>query len=408
MAEKLSGISGKRVLIRVKRRLDDREDGKDDEAATMMLYKANKRARKDSVGGGKSFFSFVGRLPVDGADLPTKPTSHDLPPTSPVPLKPDIGTIIDKIEGQRLKGQKRKKDEEEGPVKEGQKTKAEDKGGRIKATPVKKFRMIDSQRNVSLSQIVMTHDGLKTEADDVTGTDYDVITLEATEEEVVSCNGVPAEKTKSPTFVYDLYYGHAAINGGGAVDFGGGDGKANNGGGLWKACFGGGGADDAFDVLMSDDDDSSDDDLDDEDSNAEDNWRNEYPDEEDDDDDDESSDDDDGVEDKWRHHRSSGYADHVVSSGGSSLSGSDEDEEDRGLVYSLSPEDQQQQRRHRHRFGVDDDDDEEVADRHGSAYARFKSKVLRDLDRLNVHDDDSDHDDDVLDEDDRVALEDGL
>ena len=60
-----------------------------------------------------------------------------------------------------------------------------------------------------------------------------------------------------------------------------------------------------------------------------------------------------------------------------------------------------------------DEGEEGVAKRHGSAYARFKSKIMRDfasmgLDDKNGEESSETSDDDDIDEDDRIALEDGL
>ena len=61
-----------------------------------------------------------------------------------------------------------------------------------------------------------------------------------------------------------------------------------------------------------------------------------------------------------------------------------------------------------------DEGEEGVANRHGSAYARFKSKIMRDFASMKLGQDEqvgsssSESDDDIVDEDDRVALEDGL
>jgi len=243
--------------------------------------------------------------------------------------------------------------------------------------------MVESKHNVSLSQIMAV--------DDVTGDknvkDYDVITLEpedddAAKNDVVSCNGVPAQ-AKKVTFVYDLYYGKATDLSRNVV-----------GGDIWKACFGNDLAD-----LMCEDSDVEDISEGDEDSNAEDNWRNEYPDEE------ESSDEEDFRYStyQWRSRpETNGYSHEVVSS---CSSDNEESSEDEALVYSLNEEQQRERRLHR----LDDEADEQVANRHGSAYARFKSKVLRDMEALKVTDECSDSDsDECLDEDDRVALEDGL
>ena len=60
-----------------------------------------------------------------------------------------------------------------------------------------------------------------------------------------------------------------------------------------------------------------------------------------------------------------------------------------------------------------DEVEEGVANSHGSAYARFKSKTMRDfasmgLDDKNGEESSETSDDDDIDEDDRIALEDGL
>ena len=57
--------------------------------------------------------------------------------------------------------------------------------------------------------------------------------------------------------------------------------------------------------------------------------------------------------------------------------------------------------------------EEGVANRHGSAYARFKSKIMRDFASMGLDDKVGEEssetsDDDDIDEDDRIALEDGL
>ena len=103
-----------------------------------------------------------------------------------------------------------------------------------------------------------------------------------------------------------------------------------------------------------------------------------------------------------------------------SLSGSDQDESSYRLAAyggNLSDEDLDDYRDDDEEDGDEEGlifsrsrrEDEDMAARHGSAYARFKSKILRDLEKLNVNEDTKDDsDDDLLDEDDRVALEDGL
>ena len=53
-----------------------------------------------------------------------------------------------------------------------------------------------------------------------------------------------------------------------------------------------------------------------------------------------------------------------------------------------------------------------MANRHGSAYARFKSKIMRDFANMGLgeknEEESSENSDDDIDEDDRIALEDGL
>lgn len=185
------------------------------------------------------------------------------------------------------------------------------------------------------------------------GDTCDVITLESSKavSETVTCNGVPAQEE----YVYDIYC--LQDRQGSAEVFTDQDWKDV------KAYF-----DDIDDQDTSGDEGRSDS----EDSNAEQHWRNDYP--------DEDSEDDDvyGI-------GADGYNNEVVS-------GASSDEEP-GLCYTRSGE------------------EEALADRHGAAYARFKSKIMKDFANMglsNKDENESDDSDDLLDEDDRVALEDGL
>ena len=59
-----------------------------------------------------------------------------------------------------------------------------------------------------------------------------------------------------------------------------------------------------------------------------------------------------------------------------------------------------------------DEAEERLANRHGTAYARFKSKIMRDFANMGLdekkEEESSENSDDDIDEDDRIALEDGL
>ena len=88
------------------------------------------------------------------------------------------------------------------------------------------------------------------------------------------------------------------------------------------------------------------------------------------------------------------YNDKVVSVDSDSDPVSDEDNEV-GLCYTR------------------DEAEEGVANRHGLAYARFKSKILRDFANMGLGDKNGEEssensDEEDIDEDDRIALEDGL
>ena len=126
---------------------------------------------------------------------------------------------------------------------------------------------------------------------------------------------------------------------------------------------------------------------------TEEHWRNDYPDELSDDEDEEvlygggAAQGRGGGGGRMRDY----YNDEVVSID----SGSDPNEGHEGLCYTR------------------DEGEEGVANRHGSAYARFKSKIMRDfanmgLDKKNGEESGETSDDDDIDEDDRIALEDGL
>ena len=58
-----------------------------------------------------------------------------------------------------------------------------------------------------------------------------------------------------------------------------------------------------------------------------------------------------------------------------------------------------------------DESEEGLANRHGPAYARFKSKIMRDFANMGLgekNEEESSEKSDDIDEDDRIALEDGL
>ena len=219
-----------------------------------------------------------------------------------------------------------------------------------------RFTLIQSKRNIRLQDLV--NEDANAAEDKKDSDTFHVVTLQS--EDSIACNGVEMVKD----YVYDLYYADVNEDDAKLME----DDKIFD----WRLSDG----------LMYDSDEDCPQLDESDDSNAEDHWRNDYPDE---------SDDDDEFYNAYDARRIQDYDNEVASLSGSDqesyrLANYHESSDDEGLVYSRNA-------------------DDEVAGRHGPAYARFKAQVLRDMEGLKVQDSDSDSE---LDEDDRVALEDGL
>jgi len=352
----------RRVLVRVKRR-------RDASPVEALVVKASAKKQKttdsssDDQSVNNAVFTFVGT-------------------SSPTTIGLDDGRhlvephILDKI-GSVDRKVKQGSHDKRTPLKKTchkQDTKSKrDESARRAAAADKRFTLIQSKRNVSLVTSASAKENECPE-DDKT---CDVFTLgqvdtKGSGDETVICNGVPGKED----FVYDIYClkDQPTPKSGGSDTFSFSDQD-------WKDVK------TYFDELEDEDGSSADPQSDSEDSNAEEHWRNDYPDEL-------SDDDDDAIySGTVQRGMRDVYNDEVVSVDTDSDPEGHEDNME-GLCYTR------------------DEAEERLANRHGPAYARFKSKIMRDFANMGLdekkEEESSENSDDDIDEDDRIALEDGL